>query len=620
MAALDKDKGGRASSPLLPHGAHDEKRALSQPSGLSQRLQGQRPRRWTNTLIAASLAITIATFLFVSSNRSSTSASASSELYVSFSSHFDAQIAASSRASVYAQVPDYDGIATLSWSDATGSDEAAGASRAASLPAKLLQGPEDGRLVWLTREVVEESVLSRRPDVEVKLLCEPPLHDREQFASLSRDNCSEAQAHASHSPYVDAIFEDHVAPCNLASALHSATPQSQPTTIVLLRTKQSSLLFVPHSRLATLDQCLPPFIRPYLLPPLTSTDPIASPASTAAEDDKPEPSYPSPRLDDPFVSTWIRSPLLQSRSRIQQDLDALTGENASTPLPLPGKPRWTTRHSSTYGGYEAATWLLKQQRANLGLEGAKGELLEHSKHGARCDLWTYGDGSFNPDVVCIIPGQKGESSSDDDDSHQEGAVILSAHYDSRGSFGSPIAPGGDDDGSGTSMLLAVSRVLGQALSTKSSARRRPLHLLLFSGEEQGLVGSKYYAAHLRKQGIPIRLALQTDMVAYHVPGEPLQLALPASIGTRSAATFVRRTAQIWAPQLVLGETAVCCSDHQSFWEQGFPATQVFERNGPIADPRYHDSGDVVRRVGYDLEQLVVAGQVVLAGAMQLLWE
>lgn len=29
---------------------------------------------------------------------------------------------------------------------------------------------------------------------------------------------------------------------------------------------------------------------------------------------------------------------------------------------------------------------------------------------------------------------------------------------------------------------------------------------------------------------------------------------------------------------------------QSFHEQGFPATQVFERAGPIADPMYHQSG------------------------------
>lgn len=39
-------------------------------------------------------------------------------------------------------------------------------------------------------------------------------------------------------------------------------------------------------------------------------------------------------------------------------------------------------------------------------------------------------------------------------------VIISAHYDSRGSFGRTRAPGGDDDGSGTTSLLAIARAIG----------------------------------------------------------------------------------------------------------------------------------------------------------------
>ena len=42
---------------------------------------------------------------------------------------------------------------------------------------------------------------------------------------------------------------------------------------------------------------------------------------------------------------------------------------------------------------------------------------------------------------------------------------------------------------------------------------------------------------------------------------------------------------------------------QSFHQVGFAATQVFERAGPIIDPMYHNSGDVSKREGYDLEQV-----------------
>ena len=53
---------------------------------------------------------------------------------------------------------------------------------------------------------------------------------------------------------------------------------------------------------------------------------------------------------------------------------------------------------------------------------------------------------------------------------------------------------------------------------------------------------------------------------------------------------------------ITSRSATCCSDHQSFLSYSFPASQVFERNGPIADPFYHNSGDLSEREGYDLEQ------------------
>ena len=68
-------------------------------------------------------------------------------------------------------------------------------------------------------------------------------------------------------------------------------------------------------------------------------------------------------------------------------------------------------------------------------------------------------------------------------------VLLSAHYDSRGSFGSTRAPGGDDDGSGTTSILSIARSIG----TTGIRFKKNVELCLFAGEEQGLVGSRAYA-------------------------------------------------------------------------------------------------------------------------------
>ncbi|KAI5995236.1 hypothetical protein EDC04DRAFT_1213028 [Pisolithus marmoratus] len=65
--------------------------------------------------------------------------------------------------------------------------------------------------------------------------------------------------------------------------------------------------------------------------------------------------------------------------------------------------------------------------------------------------------------------------------------------------------------------------------------------------------------------------------------------------------LVANISAIYSPELKVGFT--CCSDHQSFHEQGYPATHLFERAGPIAYPMYHNSWDLSDRRGYDLNQV-----------------
>jgi Zn-dependent M28 family amino/carboxypeptidase len=69
-------------------------------------------------------------------------------------------------------------------------------------------------------------------------------------------------------------------------------------------------------------------------------------------------------------------------------------------------------------------------------------------------------------------------------------VILSAHYDSRGSFGETRAPGGDDDGSGSAHLLGVV----EAIANQKVEFEKSVTVAFFAGEEQGLYGSHYYAS------------------------------------------------------------------------------------------------------------------------------
>jgi hypothetical protein len=107
----------------------------------------------------------------------------------------------------------------------------------------------------------------------------------------------------------------------------------------------------------------------------------------------------------------------------------------------------------------------------------------------------------------------------------------------------------------------------------------------------------------------------------------MQLGLPESyvsrsppqaddrIGTPEAAYLLGNLSHIYSPELVVGRTSACCSDHQSFHAFGFPATQVFERNGWILDPMYHNSGDLSQREGYDFDQIVSIAKVTMSAVL-----
>lgn len=132
-------------------------------------------------------------------------------------------------------------------------------------------------------------------------------------------------------------------------------------------------------------------------------------------------------------------------------------------------------------------------------------------------------------VECQLPG-----TGDQDGKEANETVIIGAHFDSRGSFGYPTAPGADDDGSGTSALLSIAEHIWRHRLTFS----RKVVLAAFAGEEQGLLGSKFYASKLRKAKEDVVLFVQMDMLAYRSPGEPLQLARPDLIGLPEAAYLV----------------------------------------------------------------------------------
>ncbi|GAA5952217.1 hypothetical protein JCM3765_001910 [Sporobolomyces pararoseus] len=312
---------------------------------------------------------------------------------------------------------------------------------------------------------------------------------------------------------------------------------------------------------------------------------IPSPSRSTAQIDllgDDEPRFPKvPTKDVERIENWLNNlefePLLSTllkdikQKGIEKDVRTLSGEDQSS---LKESQRWVSRHSMSTGAISASHWLLSQMRS----------------YDFTCTPHQFLEG-FSPMLECVY-NRSGKELNE--------TVVLGAHYDSRGSFGFPTAPGADDDASGTSLVLAVAR----NIHLNRLIFSRKLVLALFAGEEQGLLGSDWYARHLKEKKEDVIWMLQVDMVGYRAEHEPPQLALPDLIGLPEAAYLVGNISNRYAPELVVGRTPACCSDHQSYVQQGIAATWIFERNGPIADPCYHSSCDLSDRKGYDFSQIV----------------
>lgn len=70
------------------------------------------------------------------------------------------------------------------------------------------------------------------------------------------------------------------------------------------------------------------------------------------------------------------------------------------------------------------------------------------------------------------------------------------------------------------MILNIAKSIWEYKATF----KHPIQLILFCGEEQGLVGSKALALYYKKINMKIQLMINGDMLGYKVPGEPYQVA------------------------------------------------------------------------------------------------
>lgn len=180
-------------------------------------------------------------------------------------------------------------------------------------------------------------------------------------------------------------------------------------------------------------------------------------------------------------------------------------------------------------------------------------------------------------------------------------IIIGAHYDhlGRGGEGS-LAPssgdihhGADDNASGTAGVIELARLF----TAQNPKPKRTIVFMAFGGEEEGLLGSKYYVNHPL-----LPLANTVAMINMDMIGRMKDRRLViGGVGTAKEWRDIMAADTEKSFQLTLDEDGFGPSDHSSFYAKQIPV--LFFWTGTHND--YHKPSDTFEKINYDDEALIL---------------
>ncbi|WP_231131568.1 M20/M25/M40 family metallo-hydrolase [Flavobacterium hydrophilum] len=184
-------------------------------------------------------------------------------------------------------------------------------------------------------------------------------------------------------------------------------------------------------------------------------------------------------------------------------------------------------------------------------------------------------------------------------------IVIGAHYDHWGWGGQnsgskkkeafAIHNGADDNASGVSALLCIL----QELSNAKVKPKRSIIFISFSGEEEGLLGSKYFVSHLPVQKDAVRVMLNMDMVGRL--NEEKQIYMGGAGTFPNGVELMKKLDEISTLNPVIHAGEVGGSDHVSFYKAGISAVG-FHTGG---HPQYHTPED-------DIDLINIQGGALVA--------
>jgi hypothetical protein len=186
-----------------------------------------------------------------------------------------------------------------------------------------------------------------------------------------------------------------------------------------------------------------------------------------------------------------------------------------------------------------------------------------------------------------------------------------------------VAPGANDDGSGTVMSMELARVFAESGIEFDAT----LVFMTVAGEEQGLVGSTRHAMRMKEQNVPVQALFNNDIVGGSrggngiVDGATVRVYSegPEDSPSRALANFAKRIAEKYVPShelrlLARRDRFGRGGDHSGFNEAGFAAIGFRESRENYS--KQHNANDTLDGIDYNYlaqnARANAAGMAVLA--------
>lgn len=169
-------------------------------------------------------------------------------------------------------------------------------------------------------------------------------------------------------------------------------------------------------------------------------------------------------------------------------------------------------------------------------------------------------------------------------------IVLGGHLDSINQSwgGGSQAPGADDNASGSANLIEALRIV-----MNKPQPRRTLEFIWYAGEESGLLGSAEIAKQYKAEKQDVVAVLQLDMTLFPGSGEFV-------IGNMNDFTspwlrdYLKAMNDIYLhARLIDDKCGYGCSDHASWYRQGYPTLMPFEAGMRQSNKNIHTSRDII---------------------------